>query len=227
MKKLKDLPNEARPREKLINKGTEALSDHELIAILLRTGTKEKNVLEIAQELMQKFGNFSSLGKKSIRELTEINGIGNDKAVTLAAAFEIGKRTAVELANLTLTNKIISPVDVADIFIPLLRDETKENFYIVCLNASNRIIKYQLISVGTLDASLVHPREVFKAAIQNDSKNLILVHNHPSGNPEPSEEDFNITKRLIEAGKLLNINVLDHIIIAGGKFTSIIEKRKF
>lgn len=227
MKKLKELPLDSRPREKLFQKGADALTDDELIAILLRTGTKGKNVLEISQELMLRYGDFTQLGKKTISELKEISGIGQDKAVTLAAAFEIGKRTAIQFSKISSSNKITSPEDVANIFIPILRDELKENFYVVCLSTSNTIIKYERISVGTLDASLVHAREVFKIAILNNSKSIILVHNHPSGNAEPSEEDFAITKKLIEAGKIINIPVLDHLIIAGGKFTSIIQRRQF
>ncbi len=227
MKKLKELPLDSRPREKLFQKGADALTDDELIAILLRTGTKGKNVLEISQELMLRYGDFTQLGKKTISELKEISGIGQDKAVTLAAAFEIGKRTAIQFSKISSSNKITSPEDVANIFIPILRDELKENFYVVCLSTSNSIIKYERISVGTLDASLVHAREVFKIAILNNSKSIILVHNHPSGNAEPSEEDFAITKKLIEAGKIINIPVLDHLIIAGGKFTSIIQRRQF
>lgn len=227
MKRIKDLPNDDQPREKLAAKGADSLTDAELIAILLRTGTKGRNVVEVARDLIMEFGDFTSLGKKSIQELTKILGIGRDKAVTLSAAFEIGKRTAIQISEMNMAKKITSAEDVANIFIPRLRDEVKENFFVVCLSASNTIIRAEKISVGTLDASLVHPREVFKIAILNNSKSIILVHNHPSGNPEPSDEDYLITKKFVEAGKILNIAILDHVIIAGGKFTSIMERRQF
>lgn len=121
--------------------------------------------------------------------------------------------------------KITSPQDVADIFIPLLRDEVKEKFLIVCLNSANKIIRYEVISIGSLNSSVVHPREVFKAAIDNNSASIILIHNHPSGNPEPSNEDISITKKIVESGKIMDIPVFDHIIIAGNKYTSFVEKR--
>lgn len=227
MKRIKDLPNDDQPREKLAAKGADSLTDAELIAILLRTGTKGRNVIEVARDLILQYGDFTSLGKKSIQELTKILGIGRDKAVSLSAAFEIGKRTAIQISEMSMAKKITSAEDVANIFIPRLRDELKENFFVVCLSTSNTIIRAEKISVGTLDASLVHPREVFKIAILNNSKSIILVHNHPSGNPEPSDEDYSITKKFVEAGKILNIPILDHVIIAGGKFTSIMERRQF
>lgn len=227
MKRIKDLPRDDQPREKLVAKGADSLTDAELIAILLRTGIKGKNVVEVARDLIKEFGDFTTLGKKSIQELTKILGIGRDKAVTLSAAFEIGKRTAIQISEMNMAKKITSAEDVANIFIPRLRDEVKENFFVVCLSTSNTIIRAEKISVGTLDASLVHPREVFKIAILNNSKSIILVHNHPSGNPEPSDEDYSITKKFVEAGKILNIPILDHVVIAGGKFTSIMERRQF
>jgi DNA repair protein RadC len=121
--------------------------------------------------------------------------------------------------------KITSPKDVADIYIPLLRDELKENFYILCLSSSNKIMQAEKISMGSLNASLVHPREIFKVAIENSSASIICIHNHPSGNPEPSNEDISITKKLVEAGKLLDIPLFDHIIIAGNNYTSFVERR--
>jgi DNA repair protein RadC len=121
--------------------------------------------------------------------------------------------------------KITSPKDVADIYIPILRDELKENFYILCLSSSNKIMRAEKISMGSLNASLVHPREIFKVAIENSSASIICIHNHPSGNPEPSNEDIAITKKLVEAGKLLDIPLFDHIIIAGNNYTSFVERR--
>lgn len=151
-------------------------------------------------------------------------GIGNDKAVTLLAAFELSRRIQVQ-SRWFSDKRITSPQDVADIFIPMLRDEIKENFIVVCLNSANKIIRYVTVSVGNLNSSVVHPREIFKAAIENDSASIILIHNHPSGNPDPSNEDISITKKVVESGKIMDIPVFDHIIVAGNGFTSFVEKR--
>jgi DNA repair protein RadC len=156
--------------------------------------------------------------------LTHTLGIGNDKAATLLAAFELSRRIQVQ-SKWFSDKKITSPQDVADIFIPLLRDEIKEHFIVVCLNSANKIIRYEIVSVGNLNSSVVHPREIFKAAIENNSASIILLHNHPSGNPEPSNEDISITKKVVESGKIMDIPVFDHIIIAGSGFTSFVEKR--
>jgi len=156
--------------------------------------------------------------------LIKTQGIGKDKAATLLAAFELGRRIQSQ-SKWFSEKKITKPGDVAEIFIPLLKDELKEKFIVVCLNSANKIIKYEVISIGNLNSSVVHPREIFKAAIENSSASIILLHNHPSGNTEPSREDISITEKLVDAGKLLNIPVFDHLIIAGNKFTSFVEKR--
>ncbi|MDP2301178.1 MAG: DNA repair protein RadC [Ignavibacteria bacterium] len=225
MSSVKELPEDDRPREKLILRGAQNLSDSELIAIMLRTGIKGKTVLEVARELTQGHKNLAVLSTLSLGVLTKIGGIGKDKAATLLAAFEVGKRIAYSESKWMSDNKITSPQDVADYFIPRLKDEIKERFLVVCLGSSNKIIKWEEVSVGNLDSSIVHPREVFKVAIDNNAKNLILVHNHPSGNPEPSNEDIAITKKLIEVGKIFEIPIFDHIIIAGNSYTSFIERR--
>lgn len=223
---VKELPSDDRPREKLLQKGAESLSDAELIAILLRTGRKGKSVLEISQELINDEKNLALLATRSVKSLTKISGIGNDKAVTLAAAFELSRRILSQ-SKWRSDKKITSPQDIADIFIPILRDEVKEKFIVVCLNSTNKVIKYETISVGNLNSSVVHPREIFKVAIDNNSASIILIHNHPSGNPEPSNEDIRITKKLVESGKILEIPVFDHVIIAGETYTSFVEKRLF
>ncbi|MEJ2616438.1 MAG: DNA repair protein RadC [Ignavibacteriaceae bacterium] len=218
------MPIDDRPREKLILRGVQNLTDAELIAILLRTGTKGKSVINVAQELLNKNKNLAVLATLSFSNLLKTNGIGQDKAATLIAAFEINRR--IESQSKWVSNKrITSPKDVADIFIPLLRDEIKEKFILVCLNSANKVIKFEIISVGNLNSSVVHPREIFKAAIENNSASVILIHNHPSGNPEPSNEDITITKKIVEAGKILDIPVFDHLIIAGNLFTSFVDKR--
>lgn len=202
----------------------QSLSDAELISILLRTGIKGKSVIEVAQELVNKYGNISAVAMQSVESLQKATGIGKDKAATLSAAFELSRRIDSQKKWFS-DKKVTSPEDIANIFIPILRDEIKEKFIVVCLNTNNKIIKYEVISVGSLNSSIVHPREVFKVAIDNNSANIIVLHNHPSGNTEPSKEDINVTKKLIEAGKLLEIQLFDHIIICGDTFTSMVERR--
>ena len=221
---VKDLPLDDRPREKLLLRGAQNLSDAELIAILLRTGKKGKSVLEIAREIIKNDGNLAMLATRTVDSLKKVDGIGNDKAATLAAAFELSRRILSQ-SKWFSQQKITSPQDIAKIFIPILRDEVKEKFIVVCLNSANKIIKQETISVGNLNASVVHPREIFKVAIDNSSASIILIHNHPSGNPEPSNEDIQITKKIVESGRILDIPVFDHLIIAGETFTSFVEKR--
>jgi len=223
---VKELPFDDRPREKLILRGAQSLSDAELVAILLRTGKKGKSVIEIARELISSEGNLAMLATKTVDSLQKISGIGKDKAATLAAAFELSRRILSQPKWFS-NKKITSPQDVAEIFIPILRDDNKEKFIVVCLNSANKIIKHETISVGNLNSSVVHPREVFKVAIDNSSASIILIHNHPSGNPEPSNEDIRITKKIVETGKIMEIPVFDHLIIAGETYTSFIEKRLF
>ncbi len=222
--KVKELPIDDRPREKLTLRGVQSLTDTELIAILLRTGTKGKSVIQVAQDLIQKSGGLNNLTSQTSEAIQKQLGIGKDKAATLIAAFEISRRVDAQ-KKLFSIKKITSPGDIAEIFIPLLRDKVKEEFYVVCLNSANKITKMELISVGNLNASVVHPREVFKVAVENNSANIILLHNHPSGNSEPSNEDISLTRKMVEAGKIMDIQVFDHIIIAGNKFTSLVEKR--
>ncbi|MGB5288093.1 MAG: DNA repair protein RadC [Ignavibacteriaceae bacterium] len=221
---VKDLPLDDRPREKLLLRGSQSLSDAELVAILLRTGKKGKSVLEIAREIINSDGNLAMLATRTIDSLQKVDGIGKDKAATLAAAFELSRRILSQ-SKWFSNRKITSPQDIADIFIPILRDEIKEKFIVVCLNSANKVIKYETISIGNLNSSVVHPREIFKVAIDNSSAGIILIHNHPSGNPEPSNEDLRITKKIVESGKILDIPVFDHLIIAGETYTSFVEKR--
>ncbi|MFI5237223.1 MAG: DNA repair protein RadC [Ignavibacteriales bacterium] len=221
---VKELPLDDRPREKLLLRGSQNLSDAELVAILLRTGKKGKSVLEISRELIRSEGNLAILASKTADSLQKISGIGKDKAATLVAAFELSRRILSQ-AKWFSNKKVTSPQEIADIFIPILRDDTKEKFIVVCLNSSNKIIKHETISIGNLNSSIVHPREIFKVAIDCSSASIILIHNHPSGNPEPSNEDIRITKKIVESGKILDIPVFDHLIIAGDTFTSFVEKR--
>ncbi len=221
---VKELPLDDRPREKLLLRGSQNLSDAELVAILLRTGKKGKSVLEIARELISIEGNLAMLATKTVDSLQKVSGIGKDKAATLAAAFELSRRILSQ-AKWFSNQKVTSPQEIADIFIPLLRDDTKERFIVICLNSSNKIIKHETISIGNLNSSVVHPREIFKVAIDSSSASIILIHNHPSGNPEPSSEDIRITQKIVESGKILDIPVFDHLIIAGDTYTSFVEKK--
>lgn len=221
---VKELPLDDRPREKLLMRGAQNLSDAELIAILLRTGKKGTSVLEISRELIKSEGNLAVLATRTVESLQKVSGIGKDKAATLAAAFELSRRILSQ-AKWFSNKKVTSPQEIADVFIPLLRDDNKEKFIVVCLNSSNKIIKHEIISIGNLNSSVVHPREIFKVAIDCASASIILIHNHPSGNPEPSNEDIRITKKIVDSGKILDIPVFDHLIIAGETYTSFVEKR--
>ncbi len=224
MLKVKDLPLDDRPREKLLLRGAQNLTDAELIAILLRTGKKGKSVIDLAREIIKEHNNLAVLASKPVYTLTQNSGIGKNKAATLLAAFEISRRIQSQ-SKWFSESKITSPKDVAEIFIPLLKDELKEKFIIICLNSANKIIKFETVSIGSLNSSVVHPREIFKAAIEYSSASIILLHNHPSGNTEPSNEDISITKKLVEAGKIIDIPIFDHIIIAGDSYTSFVERR--
>lgn len=224
MSRIKDIPSDDRPREKLTLRGPQSLTDAELIAILLRTGMKGRSVVTVAQDLIAKEGNLAKLASKSFADLKKNSGIGKDKAATLLAAFEVSRRILSQ-DKWHSDKRITSPEDVANIFIPLFRDEVKERFIIVCLNSANKIIKHEIISIGNLNSSVVHPREIFKTALENNAASIILLHNHPSGNPEPSNEDIVITKKVVDAGKMMDIPVFDHNILAGNNYTSFVEKR--
>ena len=202
--------------------GAEALSDAELFAIILRTGTKEENVVEVANKLISEYG-LDKLFECSLKELRKIKGIGNTKAIELLTIAEIQKRIN---NSKNPVKKISRAEDVFNYFYEKLKDEKQENFYVLILNSQNNIIKEQLISKGVLDAAILHPREVFKPAIKNSASKIILVHNHPSGNPEPSSEDLDVTKQLIDAGKLIDIKILDHVIIGEGKWWSWVEDER-
>ena len=209
--RLKDQPASERPRERLVALGAEALSNAELIAILLRTGLKGTNAVEVGKQLMQKFGSLQSLALASVDDLKKVKGIGRDKAVTLVAAFALAQKMAKELQD-------ESPVlDNPENVVRLVRAKNllleTEQFQALLLNTRKRLIRAAKISDGTLDTILVHPREVFKSAIAANAASIVLVHNHSSGDPTPSEADIKVTRDLIRAGQLLKIEVLDHVII--------------
>lgn len=219
---IKELPEEERPREKLLKYGAESLSDAELLAIIIRIGSKERTAVELSQDILHYFGGLRALNYLSIRELTQIKGLGPAKAIQLKAVVELSKR----LASLSREARevIKSPQDVAQLLMPELRFLTQEVFKLVLLDIKNQVIAMPMVSKGGLSSSIVHPREVFKEAIKHSSAAIILVHNHPSGIPEPSRDDISITKRLVDSGKIIGIDVLDHIIIGDGIFTSMKEE---
>ncbi len=208
--KIKDIPKEGRPRERFLKHGPEVLSDAELFAILLRTGTKGENVIDMSNRLISEFG-LSNLFSCSLRELQKIKGIGPSKAMQILTIAEIQKRINQSKHPI---KKITCAKDVFDLFHERLKDEKQEHFYIIMLNSQNNIIEQPLlITRGILNASIIDSREVFKSAIRNSALRVILVHNHPSGDPSPSPEDREVTEELIDAGELLGIKVLDHVII--------------
>ncbi|WP_352420126.1 DNA repair protein RadC [Proteiniborus sp.] len=220
---IKDLPEDERPREKLYKYGPKALSNTELLAIIIRTGNKENTAIEISQKLLAgKKEGISFLTDTSIQEITKIKGIGVCKAAQILAAVELGKR--VMTGTHKDKPKITTPSDVADILMLDMAHLKKEHFKIVMLDTKNQVIGIEDISIGSLNSSIVHPREVFKEAIARSSASIILVHNHPSGDPTPSKEDIAITRRLAEGGDILGIKVLDHIIIGNNRFLSLKEK---
>jgi DNA repair protein RadC len=221
--KIKDLPEDDRPREKAIKHGIDTLSDSELLAILINTGTSKQSAIDIAKKLLKDFTTLQRIASLTVADLKKaIKGIGEAKAVKIIAAFELARRLKIQNAEPSKT--ICSPDDVAQIYIPRLQDERQELFLVVCLSSSNKIIRDRMITKGLLNSSLTHPREVFREAILENSASVILLHNHPSGNLEPSREDISITKQLVEAGKIIGIPVHDHIIIAGNSFTSMVER---
>jgi len=219
-KKIKDLPEDERPREKLIQKGPENLKDEELLAILLGTGIEGKNVIEVAKRILGKYSKKRLL-KMKYEDLSKIKGIGPAKACIILASQELVKR-ALKIQDSGLP--IVRTVNDVVLQVGYIRDKTREHFIAIYLNARNELIFRKHIFIGTLNASLVHPREIFKEALEHNAASIILVHNHPSGDPAPSEDDLEITKRIIEAGKIMGIDILDHIIITKIKTFSFKEK---
>ena len=214
---IKNIPKIDRPREKLIQYGPEKLSNSELLSLLLRSGNKDINAIELAGEILKKFG-AKKLPNLNFKDLNKISGLGPAKACEIIACFELGKRLLKDKkAQIYLTPKEIWE-ELRD-----LRNHKKEHFVIFYLDSRNQEIKRETISIGSLNANLVHPREVFEPAVRNLTAQIILAHNHPSGDPTPSEDDLEITKRLVEAGKILGIEVIDHIIVTKNNFYSFKE----
>ena len=220
--------NEAdRPREKLMKRGPEALSDAELIALIFGSGTSTKagpiSAVQLGQALLGAYGSLHHLSVRDRKELMRVVGVGPAKAVQLVAAFEIGRRAAAQRGGERV--QVCSPADVAAVYGPRMRDLKREVFKVVLLNTANVVVGDYTVSEGGLAASIVEPRAVFQRAILENAAAIICLHNHPSGNPEPSREDVRITRQLVEAGRLMGIPVHDHLIIAGAAYTSLAERQ--
>lgn len=212
--RIHDIPEEGRPRERFLRQGPEALSDAELLAIILRTGKKGENAIDMSNRLIAEYG-LDKLFGCSLKELQKIKGIGPSKAMQILSISELNKRQSLAKKNI---KKITCAEDVFDLYHERLKDEKQEQFIVLALNNKNGIIKEEIISKGVIDSAIIDPREVFKPAIRSSAAKIILVHNHPSGDPLPSKEDQEVTRKLIESGELLGIKVLDHVIIGRDEY---------
>lgn len=220
--RIQDMPPDERPRERLERSGAESLTTPELLAILFRTGTSKRNAVQLADELFRELGGLSGIATATLEELACVSGVGRVKAIEVKAAVELGKRLSATSEDVKPV--IRSPDDVAKLMMADLRYETREHLYALILDTRNQVRHRRLISTGTLTESLVHPREVFREAIRFSAASLVLVHNHPSGDPEPSPADIATTKRLLEGGKLLGVELLDHVIVGDGRWCSLKQR---
>lgn len=219
---IRDVPREERPRERLLKYGAKHLSNQELIAILLVSGTKDESVMSLAHRVLMHFEGIKLLSEATIEELTAIKGIGPAKGVMILAAIELGKRLNT-FKPMELTT-IRSPKDGADYVMEEMRTLNQEHFVVLFLNTKNEVIHQETIFIGSLNSSIVHPREVFREAVKRSAASIICFHNHPSGDPTPSQEDIHVTRRLADSGKMMGIELLDHIIIGNRKYISLKEK---
>ncbi len=219
---VRDLPIEERPRERLQKVGVDNLSTQELLALIIEKGGKGQSVLIVAQNLLAHFGNLQNIKNASLEELKKVKGIGFATACKIQAAFKLGEKAELHITK--FGEKIENPEVVFNILRNEIGNKKKESFYILSLTTRNNLISVDKVSTGTLSASLAHPREVFLPAIKNSASTVIIVHNHPSEDTQPSEDDLNITKRLKEAGKILGIDVVDHIIVSRTNYFSFKDK---
>jgi DNA repair protein RadC len=222
LNKIMDMPKEQRPRERLLREGPGVLSDAELLAIILRTGSTEKSAMVLSTEVISHFSGLKNLVQAEVEELSMIKGMGPAKSSQLKAALEIGIRLAGKSED--PQPAINRPQDAAFMVMEEMRHLDREHFCALLLNTKNKVLAKKTISIGTLNASVVHPRELFKTAIKKSASSIILIHNHPSGDPTPSREDREVTQRLKDAGAIVGIEVLDHIIIGDNNFVSFKEK---
>jgi DNA repair protein RadC len=221
-----DLPLSERPRERLLKLGSEALSAQEILALILGRGVKGESVMVTSQKLISQFGSLKGVANASVEQLDGITGIGPAKAAQIKAAVEFGKRLEAD-ASEEPKRILKSPEDVVAEVRNQLKGKKKEHFMVLCLDTRNRLINGKLVSMGSLDTSIVHPREVFKEAVSSCAASVIFAHNHPSGDPEPSKEDVELTKRLAKAGEIIGIDVLDHIIVCDKGYVSLKARNLF
>lgn len=212
------LPEEERPRERLMRHGVESVSTTELLAILLGSGIKGRHVLQLAAELVSHFGSLKQLSEATVEELCQIKGLGQAKAIQLKASFALGVR--LSQVSSIVKYKVDTPVSAYNLIKESLETEKSEHFITILLDTKGYVIKYETVSIGTLSNTLIHPREVFYPAIRHKAASIILAHNHPSGDPTPSRQDFEVTKKLTEVGELIGIKVNDHIVIGQGSYIS-------
>lgn len=219
---VREIPPEDRPRERLRQVGPEQMSNVELLAILLRTGARGRSAVDLAELILKRFGSLRQLLDADLQELTEIPGVGLAKAAQLKAAIEVGRRVA-RLSS-AVRPQILTAHDAADYMMDRLRFQLKEHFVTLHLDAKRHLIGEEIVSIGSLDSTVAHPREIFKTAIKRSASAIICLHNHPSGDPTPSYEDLEVTRRLLECGRILGVDVLDHIVIGSHSFCSMREK---
>ena len=222
---IKNWPEDERPRERLLKFGAAGLSTAQLLAIILKTGGKDKNAIDLARELLINFSDLKEIEDASTAEFLHIKGIGSAKIAQVKAAFELGRRLLQHEQDAAIENRPFkNSREVYEYYRPRFFGLKKERFLCVLIDSKNRVFRETSVSEGTLTSSLVHPREVFRYAIKEAAASVLFIHNHPSGDPSPSRDDIEITKRLVETGKVIGINVLDHIIISDGKYISLMEK---
>ncbi|MCL2337928.1 MAG: DNA repair protein RadC [Firmicutes bacterium] len=215
---IRDMPEGLRPRERLLKVGAQFLSDVELLAIMLRTGSADASAIDLAAGLLGHFGGLRQLLDASVEELSVFKGVGPAKVAQIKAALELGRRIAMSTA--LEKPAIKSPENAAALVMEEMRHLDREHFWALLLNTKNQVLAKEVISIGTLNFSAIHPRELFKAAIKRSAAGVILVHNHPSGDPAPSRQDIEATARLVEAGNIIGIEVLDHLVVGDNKFIS-------
>lgn len=221
-KKIKDMPKHLRPRERSMDVGMNNLSDQEVLAIIIRSGYREHTAIDVSMNLLHRFGSLKNISQLTVEDLCKIKGIGKDKSIMLKAAFEIGKRSKFEKIE---KKQILSSKDASIVLENDLRGLDKEHFIILMLNTKNFLLGVETVSIGSLNSSIVHPRELFKSAINKSAAAIILAHNHPSGDATPSREDIEVTKRIKSGGQLLGIDVIDHIIIGDNSYYSFKEEK--
>lgn len=219
---LREIPLEERPRERLIKYGASSLSNYELLAILLRTGTKERSVINVSKNILMKVENINMLNDITIEELTEIKGVGQVKATELLAAIELGRR----INNPYTLNDVIDTPKKAYLYVKDdMQHLSQENLVCIYLNTKSQVISKKTISVGTISQTIINPRDIFKWAFKYSCYAIIIIHNHPSGNPEPSQPDIIMTKKIVEAAKTVDLLIVDHLIIGKNKYYSFQENK--